>query len=363
MKREDKVLLILLILSMVSHFVTAQVDNQFQYNWLKPQTFDENIDVKDTVKSNIITNPNINISREGIYLDSGHFMLRAGFNNRYHTTRNRHGIHMLTTPGGGDTASFIINGRYPTFFQHVTNINPFTFRFLDSSFTVPFEIYKDSVLLRGDRMYNREEVNNLINFNNVFQASPEFSIIETLNPRSIDYNNYFEFDAAQGMWMSAGNNSTILELNTGSWSLYENTGAGLNTYDPNHISVKPSGDNFEGIVYSSDHSSEFTDRSLVDKGYTLDVNNTGEVKTTSIDYTTTDDDFLILADTDSQNVTIELHTPLRNQILHFKKTSPNNSLFINVTTGSDIDGNASVTLTNNYESLTIMWNGTNWSVL
>jgi len=150
MKREDKVLLILLVLSLLSHFATAQVDNQFQYNWLKPQTFDENIDVKDTVKSNIITNPNIYISRQGIYLDSGHFMLRAGFNNRYHTTRNRQGLQVLTNAQAGDTTGFIINGKYPTVFQHASNSNPITFKFQGTPAATVLTMHSDTIVIGKD---------------------------------------------------------------------------------------------------------------------------------------------------------------------------------------------------------------------
>lgn len=150
MEKKDKTLVILLILNLLSFFAYSQVDNQFQYNWLKTQMFEKNIVSKDTLKSNIITNPNLFISREGVYLDSGHFMLRAGFNNRYHTTRNRQGLQMLTNAQLGDTTGFLLNGKYPTVFQHASNNNPFTFKFQGTPSATVLKMYSDTVIVEQD---------------------------------------------------------------------------------------------------------------------------------------------------------------------------------------------------------------------
>lgn len=153
MKKGEKVLFILFVLIMWSQNVTSQVDNQFQYNWLKTQYFDKNIDVKDTLKFNVQTNPNLYLSREGVYLDSGHFMLRAGFNNRYHTTRDRSGLQMLTNAQGGDSTGFIINAKSTTMFQHVNNENPFKFRFQGTPSADVLSLHKDTIISKTNHKF------------------------------------------------------------------------------------------------------------------------------------------------------------------------------------------------------------------
>lgn len=152
MKKTEKVLFILLVLIMWSQNVTSQVNNQFQYKWLKTQTFDKNIDVKDTLKFNVQTNPNLFISRDGIYLDSGHFMLRAGFNNRYHTTRDRSGLNLLTNDQG-DSASFIINAKSRTYFQHVDNSDPIIFRFVGAPSGEVLRMYNDTIISKTNHKF------------------------------------------------------------------------------------------------------------------------------------------------------------------------------------------------------------------
>jgi len=140
MKKEDKTLLILVILCLVLGKVNAQVDNQFSYKWLKPQVF------KDTIQTNAISNPNMFINKDGLYLDSGHIMLRAGFNNRFHTTSDRQGLQMLTNAQAGDSTGFIINSKSGTVFQHVDNSNPFLFKFQGIPSGEVMKMYNDTII-------------------------------------------------------------------------------------------------------------------------------------------------------------------------------------------------------------------------
>lgn len=154
-RQVDVLIFIFCIIVVIMAFVNpskAQVNNQFQYKWLKTQTFDKNIDIKDTLKFNIQTNPNLFISRDGIYLDSGHFMLRAGFNNRYHTTRDRQGINILTNDQG-DSASFIINAKSRTYFQHVNNSDPIIFRFMGAPEEEVLRMYNDTMISKTNHKF------------------------------------------------------------------------------------------------------------------------------------------------------------------------------------------------------------------
>jgi len=104
MKREDKVLLILLIFSMWSQFATAQVDNQFQYNWLKPQNFQEGL-TSDTSQFDRLY---INLP-----LKDGRFISEQDI-NRENSAIIGDGLDIYSTRVGSNRIRFIRNFNAPS---------------------------------------------------------------------------------------------------------------------------------------------------------------------------------------------------------------------------------------------------------
>ena len=90
------------------------------------------------------------------------------------------------------------------------------------------------------------------------------------------------------------------------------------------------------------------------------------VVSTSTDYTTLSTDYLILVDSTSGAITIHLlSTPNAGKIQQIKDATGNaatHSITVNGN-GKLIDGASSVVLNQNYENLSIIYNGSGWSVI
>jgi len=73
---------------------------------------------------------------------------------------------------------------------------------------------------------------------------------------------------------------------------------------------------------------------------------------------------VLLCNTSANSVTINLPTAVDNQaVYHLKKTASANSMILEGTLSETIDGDTTITVTQQYESLTLVSDGTNWSVI
>jgi len=87
------------------------------------------------------------------------------------------------------------------------------------------------------------------------------------------------------------------------------------------------------------------------------------VVTTSSDYTATDGEF-VLADSSTSAITITLPSPAENARVGVKKTdSSTNTVTVSPAGAETIDGASSLTIDTQYESYTLISDGTNWYII
>ena len=86
---------------------------------------------------------------------------------------------------------------------------------------------------------------------------------------------------------------------------------------------------------------------------------------TATTYTVTLNDYTILGDTASNNITVTLPSAPNaiRKIYNIKKINSSNTLTIDTTGAATIDGDATKAITTLYESLTLQCDGTNWHII
>lgn len=89
------------------------------------------------------------------------------------------------------------------------------------------------------------------------------------------------------------------------------------------------------------------------------------LRTETSDYSIVQDDFYILADASAGAVTITLPdaTTLTGYEYHITKIDATNNVTIDTTGSQTIGGSASVTLTNQYEFIKVVSDGSNWHIV
>lgn len=88
----------------------------------------------------------------------------------------------------------------------------------------------------------------------------------------------------------------------------------------------------------------------------------GNAETFSTTGSIASDTSIALCDTSSGGFTVTLPAPSLNQILHVKNTGTN--VLTIATPGSEtIDGSATISLTTQYESVMLHFDGTNWHII
>lgn len=87
---------------------------------------------------------------------------------------------------------------------------------------------------------------------------------------------------------------------------------------------------------------------------------------TASTYTATDTfgEKVLLCNTASNSITINLPSAVDNiAVYHIKKTAQANSMILDANLTETIDGSETITVTEQYESLTLVSDGTNWSII
>ena len=117
-------------------------------------------------------------------------------------------------------------------------------------------------------------------------------------------------------------------------------------------------------ILGSPVSGDFTAGDFVWPAVLINTPTVTKTSTSVFNATATFNIQIILCDTSANNVTINLPTAVGNTaIYHIKKTSSNNLLVLDPTGAETIDGSATVTVSVQYETLTLVSDNINWSVI
>jgi hypothetical protein len=120
----------------------------------------------------------------------------------------------------------------------------------------------------------------------------------------------------------------------------------------------------EGFKYADDYTGNFVTRSLVDKGY---VDNIILVPTTIVTvsntYTASVDECVISTGAISYTITLPLASLSEGKRVIIKKMTGGGTTTVDGNGADTIDGSATVTLSTNYESLTVLSTGSEWVII
>jgi hypothetical protein len=120
-----------------------------------------------------------------------------------------------------------------------------------------------------------------------------------------------------------------------------------------------------GLEYADDYSTNFTSRSLVDKGYVTGLTSSIQINKLAVaivnaNYTATTTNHVLLVNTAAARTITLPASPVDGQVYHIKDKS-GNALTNNITiagNGNDIDGAGSATINTDYGSLYVVYSST-----
>jgi len=205
-----------------------------------------------------------------------------------------------------------------------------------------------------------------------------FPYYSTITAYTVTDDDYF-VDCLSGTFSVALPNSTI--TTAGKIFIIKNSGAGLITVDPNNsetidgsgtktlsqnqsiciINKNPNWTSFSGGISGSGSGTSGT------SGYSgIDgVVGSGRLVTKTSSYTITTGDQIIIADAASGEINITLPTAVGSTGTYYtvKRINTSNSVTIVTTSSQLIDGGSTVVLSTQYQSVTVVSNGSNWFII